>query len=159
LIKKHKYYYYEISKWLYQKDDKEPHEARAIARRELPNLMAAVRISLDSIDDNAASFVDYVNRFLVLFGMNRDRKQLTDQAEAIAGAVGSRSWVLSRSNTGEQLWAAGQLQAALDIFEEILTGLGDAVSYERCVTLHRIGRCYESAGQRASGWLLSASTV
>ena len=116
--------------------------------------MAAVRSALDSEDENAIDFVDNVNRFLDYFGMNRDRKQLIDRAETIAGAVGSRSWFLSRHHMGEQLWTAGQLQAALDIFEEVLAELREVVSYERCVTLGRIGRCYESAGQsdRAAGF-------
>ena len=154
LKQQHQERYYVLSTYLYNSDTPNPHETRDIARRELPNLMAAVRSALDSEDENAIEFVNNVNLFLMFFGMNRDRKQLTDRAEAIAGAVGSRSWFLSRGNTGEQLWAAGQLQTALDIFEEMLVELGEAVSYERCLTLGRIGRCYESAGQsdRAAGF-------
>ena len=154
LKQQHQERYYALSRWLYFEDNKNPQVARDIARRELPNLMAAVRSALDSEDENAIDFVDNVNRFLDYFGMNRDRKQLIDRAETIAGAVGSRSWFLSRHHMGEQLWTAGQLQAALDIFEEVLAELREVVSYERCVTLGRIGRCYESAGQsdRAAGF-------
>ncbi len=147
LKQRHQERYYALSRYLYNSDQKNPIEARSIAKRELPNLMKAVRSALDAADENAVDFVNQVNWFLDYFGMNHDRKMLTDRAETIAGAVGSRSWYLSRSSAGEQLLDAGRLQDALNIFEEVLNGLGTEISYDRCTTLQRIGRCWESGGQ------------
>ena len=147
LKQRHQERYYALSEWLYFEDRKNPIEARSIAKRELPNLMKAVGSALDSADENAVDFVDRINKFLNDFGMNHDRKMLTDRAETIAGSVGSRSWFLSRTNAGEQLLNAGRLQEALTIFEEILNGLGTEISSDRCTTLQRIGRCWRSGGQ------------
>ncbi len=41
----------------------------------------------------------------------------------------------------------GQPQAAMAIFEEVLVGLGETVSYDLCVTLFRLGRCWATMGQ------------
>lgn len=147
LKQRHQEGYYALSRWLYGADQKNPIEARSIAKRELPNLMKAVRSALDSADENAVDFVNNVNWFLDCFGMNHDRKMLTDRAETIAGTVGSRSWYLSRSNAGEQLLNAGRLQEALTIFEEVLNGLGTEISYDRCLTLGNIGHCWADGGQ------------
>ncbi len=147
LKQRHQERYYALSRWLYHADDQNPLAARAIARRELPNLLTAVRSALAAADENAVDVVNYVNRFLDYFGMNQDRQRLTDQAQAISGVVGSPSWFLSRSNAGEQLWQAGQLQAAMGIFEDILQGLGTEIRYDRCLTLGRIGRCWGRGGQ------------
>jgi tetratricopeptide (TPR) repeat protein len=147
LKQRHQERYYNLSGWLYQTDSQNPLAVRAIARRELPNLLTAVQAALAAADENAVDFVDNVNWFLDFFGMNQDRQRLTDQAQAIAGVVGSPSWFLSRSNAGDQLWQAGQLQAALSIFEDILQGLGTAIRHDRCLTLGKIGRCWAHGGQ------------
>ena len=42
----HRQRYYGLASYLYQQDSKNPHEARAIALRELPNLLRAVRCRL-----------------------------------------------------------------------------------------------------------------
>ena len=144
LYQKH---YYFLSTCLYKVDTKIPHEVRAIARRELPNLLNAVQLSLDSADSNAVNFVNNICLFLDYFGMRRDRKYLADRADEIAGAAGSRSWYLSRSEAGEQLLSMGKVQQALEIFNEILNKFGDEISYERCLTLGRMGRCKRFLGQ------------
>ena len=140
-------HYYLLSMCLYKADPKMPHEVRDMARRELPNLLNAVRLFLDSADNNAVNFVNNISVFLDYFGMPRDREYLIDRANEIAGSAGSRSWYLSRSETGEQLMSMGKVQQALEIFNEVLNKFGNEVTYERCLTLGRMGRCKRFLGQ------------
>ena len=147
LLSRHRQRYYQLSSYLYSEDVKNPFFARAIAQRELPNLLYAVRGSIASGEDFAVDFVGGVNRFLDYFGLNQDRADLTEMVQHIGGEAGSQTWYLTRSNTGEQLQNAGCYAEAEAVFDEILTGLGATPSYERCVTLNRLGRCYEATGQ------------
>lgn len=147
LLGRHTQRYYEVSGYFYREDRKHPHAVRAMVRRELPNLLAAARRALAAKADFAVQFVNNVNRFLHVFGLNRDREALNQAAQALAGAVGSRAWYLARSNHGEQLRGAGRVPEAAQVFQDILDGLGAGPSYERALTLHRLGRCFESAGR------------
>ncbi len=147
LLARHRARYYQLSGYLYQEDTQHPHHARAIALRELPNLLVAARGALATGDENAVEFVNNVSRFLYMFGLQRDRADLNARAKALAGEVGSQAWYLHRSAVGEQLQNAGCHDEAARVFQEILTGLGDAPNYERCVTLHRLGRCFARQGQ------------
>ncbi|MFO1430984.1 MAG: tetratricopeptide repeat protein [Candidatus Competibacteraceae bacterium] len=147
LSARHRERYYAVSGTLYQEDQRHPHKARAIAQRELPNLLHAVGGALTAREDEAVEFVEYVNHFLDSFGLHRDRVALIQRAEAVAGAVGSHNWFLARTNRGEQLRSAGRHREAQAVFEEILQGLGTAPSYERCLTLNRLGRCFRGQGQ------------
>jgi tetratricopeptide (TPR) repeat protein len=92
-------------------------------------------------------FVEKVNLFLSYFGLNQDWADLTERAQHMGGEVGSQSWYLTRRNTGEQLENAGRYAEAEAVFQEILTGLGSTPSYQRCLTLNILGRCYKSTGQ------------
>ncbi|MEK8020325.1 MAG: tetratricopeptide repeat protein [Candidatus Parabeggiatoa sp.] len=140
LLARHQERYYQLSGSLYAEDTKNPHQIRAIVLRELPNLLYAVKGALAEKTDNAVDFVNYVNLFLNNFGLNRDRADLTQQAEQIGG-------YLALSNKGEHLWSQGEYQAAAQVFNEILTSLGEQPSYERCLTLGRLGRCFARQGQ------------
>jgi tetratricopeptide (TPR) repeat protein len=150
LSARHRERYYGLSGYLYEEDRRHPHEARAIAQRELPNLLHAVDGALTAGEEKAMEFVGYLDRFLDFFGLHRDRAALIQQAEAVAGAVGSRHWVLAHSNRGEQLQKAGRHGEAQAVFEEVLQELGTAPSYERCTTLGRLGRCFHGQGQLES---------
>jgi hypothetical protein len=69
----HRQRYYVLSLYLYQQDDRNPHQARAIAWRELPNLLHAVHAALDAGDPDAMDFADNVNRFLgAIFGLKQE---------------------------------------------------------------------------------------
>lgn len=114
--------------------------ARAIARRELPNLLAAVEAALAAGEATAADFADSVGLFLAAFGLDRDRDRLQHRARAAAGAVGSPGWVLAESNRGEALLAQGQVAEAAAVFREILDPLGPQPSFDRCTTLARLAR-------------------
>jgi len=148
LLSRHRQRYYQLSGYLYVEDSKSnPKAVRAIAQRELPNLLYAVRGSIAAGEDFAVDFVDSVNRFLFVFGLNQDRADLMERAQHIGGEVGSQTWYLTRSNTGEQFFNAGRYAEAEAVFAEILAGLGATPSYQRCITLGRLGRCYRSIGQ------------
>jgi tetratricopeptide (TPR) repeat protein len=147
LLSRHRQRYYQLSDYLYFEDDRNPFAVRAIAQRELPNLLYAVRGSIEAGEDFAVDFVGKVNKHLYFFGLNQDRENLTEKAQHIGGEVGSQSWFVTLDNTGEQLWNAGRYAEAEVVFQEILTGLDSTPSYERCLTLNRLGRCYWSEGQ------------
>jgi tetratricopeptide (TPR) repeat protein len=140
LLARHQERYYQLSGYLYHEDEKNPHQARAIVLRELPNLLYAVKGVLAAKTDNAVDFVNNVNRFLNAFGLNRDHADLTQQAEQIGG-------FFALSNKGEHLWSQGQYQAAAQVFNEILTSFGEQPSYEHCFTLLWLGRCFARQGQ------------
>nr|VFK80124.1 MAG: Tetratricopeptide repeat-containing protein [Candidatus Kentron sp. SD] len=143
----HRQRYYKLAGYLYNEDRKNPHQVRAIIRRELPNLLHACRNALDAGDTHAVAFVDSINRFLDYFGMGRDLALLTERAEAISGERGSEVWFLARSNRGKQRLAAGRTSEATEIFSDILAALDDGPSYNRALTLGFLGRCYEAAGR------------
>jgi len=143
----HRQRYYALAGYLYNEDIKNPHQVRAIARRELPNLLHAVHRALDAGDADAVKFVEYLNKFLNNFGMTREAALLTERAGQAGGKRGSQAWFLAHSNRGEQLRASGRAGEAAEIFADILETLEDQPSYERAVTLGRVGRCYEAGGR------------
>jgi tetratricopeptide (TPR) repeat protein len=147
LLSRHRRRYYELSGYLYQQDRQYPDAARAIARRELPNLMFAVKGAIAAQEECAIEFVESVSKFLNFFGLNRDRAALSQQASSLAVTVGSQSWYLSRTNEAEQLLNAGRTEAASQQFEQILAGLGSQPSFNRCQTLNRLGRCLKAQRQ------------
>jgi tetratricopeptide (TPR) repeat protein len=138
-----------LSLYLYTEDSKKPYEIRTIARLELSNLLCAVYASLEAGEEHAVKFAITVNRFLYVFGLNREYEKLAKQAEASAGEAGSQAWFLARSNVGEQLYNAGRCQEAEKVFQEILAELGDKPSFDRCKILADLGRCFENQGQSA----------
>ncbi len=149
LLIRHRQRYYQLSRFLYDEDQRNPLSIRAIAVRELPNLLAAVNGSLAATDPMAVEFVDKVNRFLGYFGLNRDRAALSEKAVQAGGEIGSQPWFLSRSALGEQLYDAGRIPEAVQMFQEILAGLGTDPSPNRCLTLDRLGRCFQLQNRSA----------
>ncbi|MFT5324845.1 MAG: tetratricopeptide (TPR) repeat protein [Planctomycetaceae bacterium] len=143
----HRQRYYQLSGYLYHKDDTDPHHARAIAWRELPNLLHAVHNALSAATPDAVDFADNVTLFLTNFSLKREAETLTARAEAIASDTGSQDWILAQSNRGTRLLESGQVAAAAEVFTTILDTLGDHPSYERAVTLLTLGRCYEAGGR------------
>jgi len=139
--------YYHVSGVLYQQDTKAVAAVRAIARRELPNLLAAVNGALDTGTPWAVDFVNKANTFLGFFGLSRDRAALAKRAQAVAAEQGSADWYLARSGLGEQLFAAGNIREAEAAFTDVLAHIGNVPSYQRCATLLRLGRCYRLQGQ------------
>jgi tetratricopeptide (TPR) repeat protein len=147
LSARHRQQYYQLSGYLYHEDNKNPMFARAIVRRELPNLLMAVNGALAAGDADAADFVDNVSKFLGYFGLKQDQQVLRDKLAQVVGKVDSQAWYLTHIQHGEALYEAGRHADAIKVFEEILAGLGDRPSYEQCVTLNRLGRCLKSQGR------------
>ena len=143
----HRQTYYALSYDLYQEDTRNPHQARAIAWRELPNLLHAVHAAFDAGDPDAVDFADNVNRFLGYFGLKQEAERLSAKAQAAAGEAGSRAWYLAQSNRGEQLLAAGQVAEATQVFQAIHEQLGDTPTFERAKILVNLGRCFGAAGR------------
>ncbi len=143
----HRQRYYALAGYLYHGDKRNPHQARDIARHELPNLLDAVHATLDAAEPDAVDFADSVNRFLGVFGFKQESEALVAKAQAAAGEPGSRAWYLTHSNRGEQLLAAGQVAEAAEIFQAVLAELGDTPRHERAVTLGRLGRCFRAGGR------------
>jgi len=143
----HRQRYHGLADYLYNEDRREPHFARAIARRELPNLLFAVRSAFAHNEPQATDFADSLNRFLEYFGLHREQAELAQLGEQQAGAVGSEAWYLVQTNRGEQLFAAGRITDAIKVFEQLLAELGDTVSFRRAVTLARLSRCLQTGGK------------
>jgi len=59
----------------------------------------------------------------------------------------SHSWYVAEGKRGEQLLDQGRVGEATEVFEAILTRLGDAPSYGRAVILGRLGRCFHVGGR------------
>lgn len=149
LLARYQECYYLLSNYLYFEDNKDPHFARAIAQWELPNLLYAVDGALNAGAEWAVQFVEQVNKFLDIFGLNRDRTRLNQRIAELTGELGSDIWYLSLSSSGEQLYNAGRYQQAAQVFSEILAELGEQPSYNLCVTLVRLGRCFAQQRQTA----------
>ncbi|NJA04263.1 CHAT domain-containing protein [Methylococcaceae bacterium WWC4] len=143
----HRQQYYGLANYLYNEDKRNPHAVRAIARRELPNLLFAVRGALQAGEPQAVNFVNSLNRFLNFFGLRREQAELTRLAEQQAGAAGSDSWYLAQTQRGEQLFAAGRIDDAITVFEQLLAGLGESTGYQRAHTLCWLGRCFQNGGR------------
>jgi tetratricopeptide (TPR) repeat protein/CHAT domain-containing protein len=139
--------YCQLSHWLYFEDNKNPYEVRAIARHELSNLSQSVNQAIAAGDVDAVDFGDKVNKFFHDFGLSQDRGALVKKLKNLAGLVGSSSWFTAYSNQGDVLMDNGRTRESLAVFTKVLQGLGKASTYERCVTLGRIGRCLEAQGQ------------
>jgi tetratricopeptide (TPR) repeat protein len=143
----HRARYYALAGYLHDEDRRNPHAARAIARRELPNLLQAVRAALIACDPQAVDFVTYVNRFLDCFGLRREQQELARLAERQAQETGSRAWYLAQTNRGGRLLATGQVAEAAEVFQALLAQLGETAGYERAQTLEWLGRCFRIGGR------------
>ena len=139
--------YYELARFLYDEGNNNPHQTRAIERKELPNLLRAVHLALKSGTNWRMDFANYVNSFLNDFGIKSDLKKLTTKAKKTVPPGDFKNWFMSRSNQGEQLYAANRYQEAQAVFEEILEQLDETPSYHRCVTMGWLGRCLAEQGQ------------
>jgi tetratricopeptide (TPR) repeat protein len=138
----HRQRYFELSGYLSFEDVKNPYETRAIVQRELPNLLFAVHGALDAEEAYSVKFAGRIDKFLNVFGLNRDRAALSQRIEQFDD-------FLARSNQGEQLLSAGKYQEAAQVFSEVLKGLGDEPNYERCITLDSLGQSFEKQGEMA----------
>ena len=139
-------YYALVSTW-YHQDSQNPYEMRLISRRELPNLLWAVKGALADRAEDVITFVTCVDKFLNDFGLKRDRVFLTEQLAPLISAVGSQNWYLVLSNQGDRLFQSAKYSDASKVFTEILQGLSIEPSYNRIKILIDLGKCCKNQGQ------------
>ncbi|TGO03397.1 hypothetical protein PN36_07115 [Candidatus Thiomargarita nelsonii] len=134
---KKRYYqgYYEFSSFLYEQDNKNPYQARAIEQREISNLLQALHEARG--EEWSPQFANQVKSFLVDFGLITDRNVDTEKTSPTQ----TPDWFIARTEEAEQLYSTGDYQEAQTKFQEILAQLGEINKYDRCVALGWLGRC------------------
>jgi len=143
----HRARYARTARYLYDEDDKHPHQARAIARLELPNLIHACHGALAAGEAGAVEFATGLNKFLGFFGLGRESDDLLGRAGAAARVDDLADWVLAEYNRGERLRTTGRIGEAMGCFESILARLGESPNYQRAVILGLLGRCLTADGR------------
>ncbi|MCP4353864.1 MAG: tetratricopeptide repeat protein [Desulfobacterales bacterium] len=157
LEERYRKFYYVFSSKLYFGDRRAPHEIRIIAKKEMPNLRHALDITMKAGEtDTAVEFADNVERFLNYFGRWRERDTMMKKMESFAGTSASdgpltKTEFLMQSRRGEGLWQKGRAKEAEQIFRGLLArmdaGMDYDGTYDRALTLFRLGRCLKSQGR------------
>ena len=132
--------YHALARYLYREDGKNPHAARALAVRDLPNLRRGLDLALAhaaalSPDDEnayaaleaAAEFAECVARFLDNFGLRRERERLVERVDELMRGRGiegegvlTRAEYLALSRRGEGLLSTGRAGEAEKVFRTLL---------------------------------------
>jgi tetratricopeptide (TPR) repeat protein len=119
--------YYALANQLYQLDTQHPHQARAIVRRELPNLRRALTLALGAgALDAAVDFADSINRFLNVFGRWRERDEVMAEVSGVIDQVSGEEGDLTQaqfvmeSGRGERLRQRGRAGKAEEVFRGLL---------------------------------------
>jgi len=149
--------YYSLANFLYNTDTTNPHQARAIARLEMPNLRRALTLAVQAgAMEEAADFATSINRFLNYFGrlresddvnemMSKAMKELKPKKEGI-----TEGQYMMEDGRIDELLSKGQgglaEQAARGLLERLETADFDA-SYGRLITMAKIGRSLEVQGK------------
>ncbi|NUM64822.1 tetratricopeptide repeat protein [candidate division KSB1 bacterium] len=148
---------------LYELDTKYPREARAIAVRELPNLLHAIRLAMTARElDTVVDFAYRIAKFLDGFGRWRERdfmmktiEQLAnEQMKGVATDEGklSRTEYLMMLNQGDALLQQGFAANAEQAFHKLLKWLESSITtsetaYYRATTYAKLGRCLGIQGR------------
>lgn len=156
--------YYGTANSLYELDTQHPHEARAIAVRELPNLQAALQLAMTAGEmEIVADFADSIARFLDAFGRWRERDAMLAQVQQWAkGQMAktksgegklTKAEQLLLDRQGETLWQQGRAVEAEQVFLRLLQRLEASAAYDaaydQAATQMRLGRCQAAQGQPA----------
>ena len=147
LLSRYRKQYLGIAGYLYRMDQNKPELARMMALQELPNLLFAVRDSLQSGEKWSAIFVEMVNQFLGYFAMRSEHTELTQKASEVFREIGSPAWFLVQKNLGVECLVAGDPESALEIFEQLLVATKELDPYSRAFVLKEIGSCHQEMGQ------------
>lgn len=163
--------YYALVDYLYQADATTPHQARAIAQRELPNLAHAFNLAhaaLDRATDPPAQadllltvvdFADRLSRFLNAFGRWRERDALQGRVHALQDRLAGDGPLTKAGFTllykeGESLMQQGRAGDAERVFRTLLARLEAGAAYDSTydqgLTLAWLGRCLASQGRPAA---------
>ncbi len=158
--------YYAVARYLYHEDYQHPQEVRVLAQKELPNLRRALELLLKAGElDTASDLAVSITRFLVIFGLLRERDELRRRIGESVAAKGVQenggltyAEYLRESGLGEDEWQRGKIGDAYKRFSTLLsrsevlpegTPLGPG-TYEHCLTLVNLARCLLSGGQPAA---------
>jgi tetratricopeptide (TPR) repeat protein len=156
--------YYELANYLYREDDRNPQPVRALVQKELSNLQRALELLLEGGEmDDASEMAKAIARFLDYFGLRRELDEMRRRVDTAVANVqndGSltRAEYLRESGLGEDEWQKGNLRAAYSRFTKLLEHIealpeGKPLgrgSYEHCLTLFRLARCFSRGGQSAA---------
>jgi tetratricopeptide (TPR) repeat protein len=178
--------YYALANYLYRQDQTNPHFARLLAQRDLPNLRRALALlftqaeaALDAAQpgaagllDAAADFTESLSRFLEIFALRGERRRLAGRLESLLqrgaapGGGLSRAGYLAAANHIDALVAAGQAAAAEAQARELLAeippppaGGDDPWAFERLTTLLRLGRSLRLQGRSQAALPVLRSAV
>jgi len=163
--------YYATAKYLYRSDTQHPHQARAIALREMPNLRRALDLAIAAASSPlpgggdrggavtaAVEFADSIAKFLDVFGRWREREAMMGKIAngelRIANGEGvTKAEYLMLSQRGEALWQGGRAAEAERVFRGLLerleAGAAYEAAYDHAYTLWNLGRCLEAQGRPA----------
>jgi tetratricopeptide (TPR) repeat protein len=132
--------YYEFARYLYRADIQTPHQARAVAARELPNLRRALELAIEA--DAVAEAV--MAQVAPLVGAMR------------ATPTRTKAEYLMLSQQGEALLQQGRAAEAEQVFRGLLDKIEagaayetDEAAYDHAMTLARLGRCLAAQGRPA----------
>lgn len=149
---------YAVANYLYQSDTQHPHQARAIAMRELPNLRRALDLAIEAgAAEEAVDFAGSIAKFLNNFGRWRERDALLEKVGglSVAGEGLTKAEFLLLSQQGETLLQAGRAAEAEQVFRKLLERLEAGAEYDaayvHALTQLRLGIALDGQGQhRAS---------
>ena len=151
--------YYALAGHLVQADTQHPHQARAIALRELPNLRRALDLSVAAgAAVEAVDFAARIARFLNVFGRWREREAMMERISNLQSQISSEEGVtkaeyLMLSQRGDVLLQQGRAAEAERVFHDLLerleAGAAYDAAYDHALTLGRLGRCLAAQGRPA----------
>jgi len=95
----HRERYFTLANYLHGEDRNHPHEARAIAQVELPNLLYAAYGAFEAGDLQAGVFADRILWFLRFVGLRREASRLIDLAQNSSRDGGSETWYLAQGSS------------------------------------------------------------
>ena len=138
--------YYELANFLYNEESRNPYHAHIIEQKELPNLLTAAHEAVESGKEWANDFGNKVDSFLSDFGLVTSGKQFAKATKTQIAELAEQSedWFEQFSGQVKQLMTGNHQQEAKDILEGMLEHLPTEPSYERCLTLGRLGNCAKS---------------
>lgn len=147
--------YHARASYLYQEDRRHPHQARALALRELPNLRRALDLTIAAGEaDAAVDFAVRIARFLDAFGRWREREAMMESLASLplptVGEIAEAEYLLL-SGRAEALFQQGRAAEAEELFsgllERLRAGAAFDAAYAQAVTLLRLGRCLAARGR------------
>lgn len=156
--------YYGTARSLYELDTQHPHEARAIAVRELPNLPAALQLAMAAGEiEIVAEFADRIERFLDNFGRWRERDAILVQVQQWAKEQMAKTMTgegklaeaeyLMLDQQGHVLLQQGKAQEAEQVFQRLLQRLEVGAAYDaaygQAKTYFWLGCCQAAQGHPA----------